>query len=274
MRARAQSCLTLCDPMSCSPPGSSVHGILQVRTLEWVAISASRGFSWSRNQTTSPAPPALASGFCTTVPPERVIFVFLCLTWLPRWWCMHHLTFFIQYDNLCFHPCCCKWHYFNLFKWLNNIPLCVCVCVYHIFIHSSVDGHLDGLAVINTAALNIGLSCWIMYLVSCWIMVLRYRPRSGIARLLFPFCQPQILIDPLMSISNMVDSLGRLSSNLLPDSLPYLLLPGVLLGPSHITPSVWVPETLKTTPKIYSSLQPSSLYLSILMCNGYWRLTQ
>ena len=33
-----QSCPTLCDPMNCSPPGSSVHGILQVRTLEWVAL--------------------------------------------------------------------------------------------------------------------------------------------------------------------------------------------------------------------------------------------
>ena len=34
----AHSCLTLCDPMDCSPPGSSVHGILQARRLEWVAI--------------------------------------------------------------------------------------------------------------------------------------------------------------------------------------------------------------------------------------------
>ena len=41
----AQLCLTLCDPMDCSPPGSSVHGILQVRILEWVAISLSRGSS-------------------------------------------------------------------------------------------------------------------------------------------------------------------------------------------------------------------------------------
>ena len=41
----AQSCLTLCDPMDCSLPGSSVHGILQVRILEWVAISFSRGSS-------------------------------------------------------------------------------------------------------------------------------------------------------------------------------------------------------------------------------------
>ena len=40
-----QSCLTLCDPVDCSPPGSSVHGILQARVLEWVAISFSRGSS-------------------------------------------------------------------------------------------------------------------------------------------------------------------------------------------------------------------------------------
>ena len=39
----AQSCLTLCDPVDCSPPVSSVHGILQARILEWVAISFSRG---------------------------------------------------------------------------------------------------------------------------------------------------------------------------------------------------------------------------------------
>ena len=39
----SQSCLTLCDPMDHSPQGSSVHGILQARILEWVAISSSRG---------------------------------------------------------------------------------------------------------------------------------------------------------------------------------------------------------------------------------------
>ena len=37
-----QSCLTLCDPMDYSPPGSSVHGIFQERILEWVAISFSK----------------------------------------------------------------------------------------------------------------------------------------------------------------------------------------------------------------------------------------
>ena len=39
----AQSCLTLCNTMDCSPPGSSVHGILQAGILEWVAIPFSRG---------------------------------------------------------------------------------------------------------------------------------------------------------------------------------------------------------------------------------------
>ena len=40
-REVAQSCPTLCDPMDCSPPGSSIHGILQARVLEWVSISFS-----------------------------------------------------------------------------------------------------------------------------------------------------------------------------------------------------------------------------------------
>ena len=47
----AWSCLTLWDPMDCSSPGSSVHGILQGRKLEWVAIPFSRGSSPPRDQT-------------------------------------------------------------------------------------------------------------------------------------------------------------------------------------------------------------------------------
>ena len=38
-------CPTLCDPIDCSPPGSSVYGIFQARTLEWITISFSRGSS-------------------------------------------------------------------------------------------------------------------------------------------------------------------------------------------------------------------------------------
>ena len=47
----AQLCLTLCDLMDHRPPGSSVHGILQARILEWVAVPSSRGSSPPRDQT-------------------------------------------------------------------------------------------------------------------------------------------------------------------------------------------------------------------------------
>ena len=59
----AQSCPTLCDPTDCSPPGSSVHGILQARVLEWVAISSStplrtpaENTQKARNSTPCPTP--------------------------------------------------------------------------------------------------------------------------------------------------------------------------------------------------------------------------
>ena len=48
IKVKVFSCLTLCDPKDCSPPGSHVHGILQARILEWVVIPFSRGSSWPR----------------------------------------------------------------------------------------------------------------------------------------------------------------------------------------------------------------------------------
>ena len=67
MRAESlQSCLTLCDPMNCSPPGSCVHGILQARTLEWVVTPSSRGSSRTTDRTESLMLPALAGEFFTT----------------------------------------------------------------------------------------------------------------------------------------------------------------------------------------------------------------
>ena len=61
-----QLCQTLCDPMDCSPPGSSVHGILQARILEWVAISFSRRSSQPRDQTCISMSLALAGRFIST----------------------------------------------------------------------------------------------------------------------------------------------------------------------------------------------------------------
>ena len=58
-----QSYLILCDPMDCSPPGSSVHGILQARILEWAAMPSSRDLSDPQIEPMSLMPPALAGGF-------------------------------------------------------------------------------------------------------------------------------------------------------------------------------------------------------------------
>ena len=60
-----QSCSTLCSPLDCSLPGSSVHRISQVRILEWIAISFSKVSSWPRNQTHISCIFLTAGGFFT-----------------------------------------------------------------------------------------------------------------------------------------------------------------------------------------------------------------
>ena len=67
----AKSCLTLCDPMDCSPPGCSVHVTSQARILEWVAISFSRGSSRPRDQTQVNC---LAGEFFSTEPAGKPLF--------------------------------------------------------------------------------------------------------------------------------------------------------------------------------------------------------
>ena len=64
----AQSCLTLCDPMDCSLPGSSVCGILQARILEWVSFPSPGDLSHPGIELALLASPALAGGFFTTEP--------------------------------------------------------------------------------------------------------------------------------------------------------------------------------------------------------------
>ena len=69
MRACAQPRPTLGNPMECSPPASSVHGVFQARILEWVAISSSRGSSWPWDRTLNSCISWIRSGFFTTAPP-------------------------------------------------------------------------------------------------------------------------------------------------------------------------------------------------------------
>ena len=84
----AQSCPTLCDPMDCSPPGSSVHGILQERTLEWVAISSPWRSTPPRSRPhnlASLASPVFANGFFTTSTTWEDQDIYDCLQNLPIW---------------------------------------------------------------------------------------------------------------------------------------------------------------------------------------------
>ena len=62
-------CLTLCDPMDCSSPGSSVHGILQARILEWVAIPFSRD---SSQPSVEPSSPTLQADSLPSASPGRL----------------------------------------------------------------------------------------------------------------------------------------------------------------------------------------------------------
>ena len=77
-----QSCPTLCDPMVCSPPGSSVQGISQARTLEWVAMFSSRR---SSDPGTEPTSRALAGGFLTTELPGKPQAILLVNSLFLKW---------------------------------------------------------------------------------------------------------------------------------------------------------------------------------------------
>ena len=78
-----QSCLTLCDPMECSPPGSSVHGILQARILEWVAMPPPPGIFLTQGSNSSLFVfPGVAGGFFTTSATWEVcvyVCVYMCV---------------------------------------------------------------------------------------------------------------------------------------------------------------------------------------------------
>ena len=109
----AQSCLTLCDPMNSSPPGSSVHGILQERILEWVAIPFSRGSSQPRDQTWVSC---IILRFLLSEPPGKPIHEKLssCFFILSRTMCIIYRLFISwKFDktllkNHLAHPLCCS----------------------------------------------------------------------------------------------------------------------------------------------------------------------
>ena len=69
----SQSFPTVCDPVDCSPPGSFLHGVLQARILEWVAVTSSRASFRSRDRIAIFWSPALAGGFFTTSTPGKPV---------------------------------------------------------------------------------------------------------------------------------------------------------------------------------------------------------
>ena len=66
-----QSCSTLCDPVEHSLPGSSLHGTIQARILEWVAMPSSRGSSWPRDQPRDSCGSCISGRFFTIKPPGK-----------------------------------------------------------------------------------------------------------------------------------------------------------------------------------------------------------
>ena len=79
----AKLCWSPCDPIDCSPPGSSVHGISQARILGWVDISFSRGFFQPGDQTHISC---IADGFFTAEPPGNPSYVILAFKCCEIYW--------------------------------------------------------------------------------------------------------------------------------------------------------------------------------------------
>ena len=90
----AQLCPTLCDPMGCSLPCSSIHGIFQARVLEWAAFSFSRGSSWPRDRTWV----SCIVGRCFTVWATREVSIGPCSPW--NLWRRIHPCLFIASSDL------------------------------------------------------------------------------------------------------------------------------------------------------------------------------
>ena len=105
-----QLCPTLCDPMDCSPPGSSVHGIFQARILEWVAISFSRESSWPRDWTWISC---VACRLFTIWVTMEVCTFYLFYIWKFVPLNLSHLFFFSLHCPLLWQPPVC-----SLYQWV------------------------------------------------------------------------------------------------------------------------------------------------------------
>ena len=107
-----QSCPMLCEPMDCSPLGSSVHVILQARILDWVAIFFSRGSSWPRDQTWV----SCIAGGCFTVWATREGYEITQPIKTNHAIFQDFLSHFLRWSTLCL------WCVF-LYKYIHFLPI-------------------------------------------------------------------------------------------------------------------------------------------------------
>ena len=124
----SRSCLTLCDLMDCSTPGSSVHGILQARILEWVAISFSKGSSQSGDQTQVSHIAGrffilfhffwCLSNITLYIYISLLLYLFLCE-------CTFRLLSCLIYCKQCYNEHCGAWILWTMFffKYMNRIGI-------------------------------------------------------------------------------------------------------------------------------------------------------
>ena len=111
-----QSCPTLCNPMDCSPPGSSVHGILQASILEGIAMPSSRGSSESRDRTWVSCLLHWQTYSLQLVPPGEPIHKCLLLTFMRMQW---NIAL-----NTCVCVCVCVWGQGNEETYLHKSYFC------------------------------------------------------------------------------------------------------------------------------------------------------
>ena len=123
-----QSCSTLCDPTSCSPPGFSVHGILQARILEWVAIFFSIVLLPQRQILYSLSYREVSGGllniFLYPIYIYICIYIYMCLC---VYMCICVYMSVCMYMCVYVYMCVCMYMYICLYM---CVCMCMCVCMY------------------------------------------------------------------------------------------------------------------------------------------------
>ena len=125
------SCVTLWDPKDCSPPGSSVHGILQAKILDWVAMPTSRGSYWPRNRTLVSCGSCIAGIFFITEQPvkshKRCRVLFSIFTPQKNLMCMYMC---VKQENSLFKKNLWIINCFSIIQWIVSSFLSGLLCLF------------------------------------------------------------------------------------------------------------------------------------------------